>query len=38
VQLSTGKLAYIPYIADVVLTVDTNLRKVTIRLMEGLIE
>ena len=33
-----GKLAYLPYIADVVLNVDVEGRRVTISVLEGLLE
>lgn len=38
VKRTNGKLAYLPYIADVVLSVDPSEKLVTIRLMEGLLE
>ncbi|MCI3919051.1 ribosome maturation factor RimM [Paenibacillus sp. TRM 82003] len=38
VKRTNGKLGYIPYIADVVLSVDPMEKVVTIRLMEGLFE
>jgi 16S rRNA processing protein RimM len=38
VKQTNGKLAYLPYIADVVLRVNVAEKQVTIRLMEGLIE
>ncbi len=38
VQQVNGKLAYIPYIDDVVLSVDPARRIITIRVMEGLLE
>jgi len=38
VKREGGKTAYLPYIADVVLDVDVAERKVTIRVMEGLLE
>src|SRR5690606_21212164 len=38
VRQKNGKMAYIPYIADVVLDVDVANKQVTIRLMEGLLE
>ena len=38
VQQTNGKLAYIPYIDDVVLSVDPARRIIVIRVMEGLLE
>ncbi len=38
VQQANGKLAYIPYIDDVVLSVDPAQRIIVIRVMEGLLE
>lgn len=38
VKQTNGKTAYLPYIADVVRDVDVAAKRVTIRVMEGLLE
>lgn len=37
VRQTNGKLAYVPYIADVVLKVEPQKKQITVRLMEGII-